>query len=177
MVCVTQKSSCAREARCGVLHAAVRACAGMLSAGSCVRDSEKDYSACEGVVRRILRCVTLRRISLCVKKCVRIEERGDKQVAARGTGREIRLCVCERDDKEGCVRERRCKKRDLANGRISVCACARTCVRVSRWDVVRRIWEVCDTLGGLPQWVCMAVATTPWGCSWLCTCVTWCGGT
>lgn len=38
-----------------------------------------------GVVRRILRYVTLRRISLCVKKkkCVRVEEREDKRVAVR----------------------------------------------------------------------------------------------
>lgn len=50
MACVTQKSSCACEARCGMLHAAVHVCAGMLSAGSCVRDSEKDYSACEGAL-------------------------------------------------------------------------------------------------------------------------------
>lgn len=36
-----------------------------------------------GVVRRILRYVTLRRISLCVKKkCGRVEEREDKRVAA-----------------------------------------------------------------------------------------------
>lgn len=47
-VCETKKSSCACEACCGVLHVAVHACGGMLSAGSCVQGSEKDYSVCEG---------------------------------------------------------------------------------------------------------------------------------
>lgn len=47
-----------------------------------------------GVVKRILRYVTLRRISLCVKKCACVEEREDKRVAACGTGREISPCVC-----------------------------------------------------------------------------------
>lgn len=49
------------------------------------------------------------------------------------------------------------KSQDLANGRISVRACARarTCVHASGWDAVRRIWEVrgrrdLGTLGGLP---------------------------